>query len=335
MSEIIRTKPGNADFHLFKDFPKEIYSADIINSNPEEIIDEEILLSCYVLIQNDKVCARAAVYNNPFLFYDNKKALCIGNYESINNENISLELFAYIFSDVKKSNTDFLIGPMNGSTWNNYRFSVHHNHSNFFLEPYHHLYYNEQFLQAGFRVIAKYFSSIDTSLNYDAPNVVMLENQFTNAGVTFRNIVLSNYNNELEKLYEFNAIAFKKNFLYTPLSKEKFIKKYSEAKNIIDSDFVILAEDEKQNLIGYFFCVNDLLSTKHKSLIIKTIARHPDKKWKGLGHVIGNMIYRQAVIKHYTSVVHAFMNEEGTSTTISNFFYGELYKNYVLYGKEI
>ncbi len=335
MSEIIKTKPGNADFHLFKDFPKEIYSADITRLNPEEIIDEEILLSCYVLIQNDEVCKRAAVYNNPYLFYENKKALCIGNYESIDNENISSEFFSYIFSDVKKSDANFLIGPMNGSTWNNYRFSVNHNHSNFFLEPYHHLYYNQQFFNAGFKIIAKYFSSIDISLNYNEPNVAMLENQFTNSGVTFRNIELKQYYHELEKLYEFNAIAFKNNFLYTPLSKEKFIKKYSEAKNIIDPDFVILAEDEKENLIGYFFCLNDLLSTKQKSLIIKTIARHPDKKWKGLGHVIGNMIYRQAVKKNYTSIVHAFMNEEGTSITISKNFYGEVYKNYVLYGKEI
>ena len=335
MSEIIKTKPGNADFHLFKEFAKEIYSDDIISSNSEEVINEEFLQSCYILMQSDKVCARAAVYNNPFLFYKNKKALCIGNYESINNENISSELFAYIFSDVKKNNADFLIGPMNGSTWSNYRFSVHHNHSNFFLEPYHHLYYNQQFLNAGFKIIAKYFSSIDTSLIYDEPNVITLENQFTNSGVTFRNIVLSNYNNELEKLCEFNSIAFKNNLLYTPLSKEKFIEKYSEAKKIIDPDFVILAEDEKKNLIGYFFCVNDLLCTNQKSLIIKTIARHPDKKWKGLGHVIGNMIYRQAVKKNYTSVVHAFMNEEGTSTTISKNFYGEIYKNYVLYGKGI
>ncbi len=335
MSEIIETKPGDTDFYLFKDFPKEIYPLGIISSNPEEIIDGEILHSCYILMQDNKVCARAAVYNNPHLFYENKKALCIGNYESINNENVSSELFSYVLTDAKKCNADFLIGPINGSTWNNYRFSLHHNHPNFFLEPYHHLYYNGQFLNAGFNIIAKYFSSIDTSLNYDESNVVMLENQFKHSGVTFRNIELNNYYHELEKLYEFNTISFSKNFLYTPLSKEKFIKKYSETKNIIDPDFVIFAEDEKQNLIGYFFCVNDLLCTKQKSLIIKTIARHPDKKWKGLGHVIGNMIYRQAVKKNYASIVHAFMNEKGTSTTISKNFYGDVYKNYVLYGKEI
>lgn len=39
--------------------------------------------------------------------------------------------------------------------------------------------------------------------------------------------------------------------------------------------------------------------------------------------------------KKYKSVVHAFMYEEGTSTTISQHFSGVIFKNYVLYGKEI
>jgi len=335
MIKIIQSKPGDHNFHLFKNFPKEIYASDSIRFKHDETINIQYLFACYVVVNDNKVCATASLYNNPHLSYQNKKTFCIGNYESINNETVASKLFLHLFSEAKKNGAEFLIGPMNGSTWNIYRFSVHHNQPNFFLETYHHLYYNDHFLNAGFKIIAKYFSSIDTSLKYDNADVITREKELKNSGVTFRNIRLDEYEKELEKLFEFNATAFKTNFLYTPLDKEEFIKKYTETKKIIDPDFVLLAEDRNKNLIGYFFCINDVFNTKEKSLIIKTIARHPDKKWTGLGHVIGNMIYRKAVEKKYTSVIHAFMYEQGTSTTISKKFFGDIYKNYVLYGKEI
>lgn len=335
MIEIVQTEPGDLNFHLFENFPNEIYPADSIRFRLPEKINRQFLQACFILISDNKVLARASFYTNPYLNYQNKKTFCIGNYEAVNNENISTKLFLHLSLKAKKHGAEFLIGPMNGSTWDSYRFSVHHNQPNFFLEPWHHLYYNNHFTKAGFKIIAKYFSSIDTSLKYDKENVIASENELKHSGVTFRNIHLAEYEKELEKLFEFNSTAFRANFLYTPLDNSEFTKKYAEAKKIINPDFVILAEDENKKLIGYFFCIDDFFNTKEKSLIIKTIARHPDKKWRGLGHVIGNMIYKKAVEKKYKSVIHAFMYEAGTSTTISQNFSGDIYKNYVLYGKEI
>ena len=335
MIEIIETRPGDINFHLFENFPNQIYTADNLRFRAPQTITNRFLQSCYVLMDDNQLMACAALYNNPYLTYQDKKTCTVGNYESINNKNIAMKLFSHLSSEAKKTGAGYLIGPMNGSTWDSYRMSIHHNHPNFFLEPWHHLYYNDHFLNAGFKIIGKYFSSIDTTIKYDNEQVIARENELKNEGVTFRSIDLTEYKKELEKIFEFNTIAFRTNFLYTPLDKEEFIKKYTETKKIIDPDFVVLAEDKNKELIGYFFCIDDLLNTKEKSLIIKTIARHPDKKWKGLGHVIGNIIYRKAAEKKYTSVIHAFMFEQGTSTVISENYFGNIYKNYVLYGKPI
>ncbi len=335
MIEIVKTKPGDSNFHLFENCINGFYPSEIIPYTINEAVNVSFLHACYLLVSNNKVCARAALYNNPYLLYKNMRAFCVGNYESVNDANISSALLSHIEKEARENGARFLIGPMNGSTWDSYRFSLHHAYKNFFLEPYHHLYYNQQFIDSGFTIIAKYFSSIDTTLKFDEPDVVVRENELKSAGVFFRTIQLNDYENELKKLYLFNTITFKNNVLYTPLFEEAFIKKYSEAKNFIDEDFVILAEDEQHQVIGYFFCIEDILNTQQKSLIIKTIARHPDKKWKGLGHVIGNMIYKKAVEKNYKSIIHAFMNEAGTSTAISKDFFGNVYKNYALYGKKI
>lgn len=335
MIEIAELKPGDPDFNLFLNFAKEIYPANSLRFSFPETLNTEYLETCFVLLISGKVQARAALYNNPHLHYQLKKAYCIGNYESVNDKDMAAALLGHISSEAKKRGAQFLIGPMNGSTWDSYRFSVHHNYPNFFLEPYHHLYYNEQFSNAGFNVIARYFSNIETDLNFINSAVVEREDELKQAGIIFRNINLQEYEKELEKIYYFNAVAFRSNFLYTPIDKNEFIQKYGETKRFIDPEFVILAEDAEENLIGYFFCINDFYNKKEKSLIVKTVARHPDKKWSGTGHVMANMICRRAFQKQYTSVIHSFMHEEGTSVAMSKNFSAITFKNYVLFGKDL
>ncbi len=335
MTEIAELKPDDPAFDLFLNFPKEIYPADSLRFRIPETINYEYLETCFVLLISGKVQARAALYHNVHLNYQHKKAYCIGNYEAVNDKDTAAAMLQHICTEAKKRGSQFLIGPMNGSTWDPHRFSVHHNYPNFFLEPYHHLYYNEHFLDSGFDIIARYFSSIETDLQINNPAVAERENELKRAGITFRNINLQEYEKELEKIFYFNAVAFKSNFLYTPINKDVFIKKYAETKGLIDPEFVILAEDAEGNLIGYFFCINDFFNKKEKSLIVKTVARHPDRKWTGTGHVMANMICARALQKQYQSIIHSFMYEEGTSVTMSKKFSPAIYKNYVLFGKDL
>lgn len=333
MFDIVKLKPGDEIFSLFENFPLEIYAENSPRFNLSEKVDTEYLEACFVLIKDGKLKSRCALYNNPYLSYQNKKAACIGNYECVNENDIAKKFLNHVDEEARRTGAQFLIGPMSGSTWNEYRFSVDHNYPPFFLEAWRHLYYNEQFRQNGFEIIGKYFSSIETDLAFDNPQVAEKERQLKHSGVTFRNISLTKFEEELEKLFSFNAMAFQSNFLYTPINKDAFIKKYEETKSIIDPAFVIIAEDDKKNMIGYIFCVDDFFNKKEKSLILKTVARHPDKKWSGTGHVLGKMICEKAIENNYKSIIHSFMYEEGTSNVMSKNFSGNIFKNYVLYGK--
>ena len=333
--EIIKTKPGDQNFHFFENIPEQLYPVNSIRHKQAESINMEFLVACYVLTLNGEVKARAALYNNPHLVYDKKRSFCIGNYESVNDLKVSEKLMNFIVSEARKSGADFLIGPMNGSTWDNYRFSVHHQHANFLLEPYHHLYYNEHFFSSGFKTISNYTSSIDKDLHHDHPNVLKLDINFLQAGLTIRNIDMSNYERELKKLYPFISSAFKNNFLYTPISWEAFYKKYMEAAKIINPEYVLIAEDVQRNIKGFIFCYDDLLSKNEKKIVIKTIAREKSKELSGLGHAMANRILQLVKNRNYQSIIHAFMIEQGTSTGVSENFFGTIYKNYALYGKEI
>src|ERR1700739_1381121 len=147
---------------------------------------------------------------------------------------------------------------MNGSTWDNYRFSVHHNHLNFLLEPYHHLYYNDLFTGNGFEPIARYSSSIDTKMDLDHPQVLKREAELLNAGIKIRDINMSRYENELSLLYPFISDAFKNNFLYTPISWETFRERYIEAGQIICPGYTLIATDKEERVAGFIFSYPDL-----------------------------------------------------------------------------
>ena len=333
--EIIHTMPGDANFYWFDDLPKQIYSKEIIQLRGSDTLNLEFLKTCLVLLDHGIAKARLALYKNSNLTYHNQKAMSIGNYESVDDLELSKFLLDFAFSEAKLYGVQFIIGPMNGSTWDNYRFSQHHLAPNFLLEPYHYLYYNQQFIHAGFSTIASYTSSFDSKIFYDIDAVLKREKELKALGLQIRSIDLNHIEDELSNLYPFILEAFSNNFLYTPIAFETFKNKYLEALKLMDSKYVLIAEDSTNQIIGFLFAYKDLFDTSSKTLVVKTVARNSQKQWAGLGLVLGNHLVRIAAKNGFTQLIHAFMINEATSSQLSKTFSGNIYKNYVLYGKAI
>jgi len=333
--QLIHTFPEDKNFELFNAVPTALYAPDSLRLQQQDSLNLAFLESCCVLLQNEKPIGRAAVYNNPSLFYDGMKAAAVGNYECIEDPTAAKMLLAEIMQESKKMGAAYLIGPMNGSTWDNYRFSSHHQYPNFLLEPYHHLYYNQQFINAGFEELASYNTSIDRNVICDHPEILKREAFFIAQDIRFRTIDLENYELELKKLYPFISNAFSSNFLYSPISWESFQEKYTAAAKIINPEYVMLAEDSDGQVLSLIFCYEDLYNRSEKSLVVKTIARDANPKWMGLGGVLANRLMRAVKKANFESVVHAFMIQDATSLDLSQKYLGTFYKNYKLYGQKL
>ncbi len=334
MNRVIRMLPGDPLFYLYEQFPAKIYPAESIRLKQAQKQPGNFLEACYLYLEGEEVKCRASLYHNPLLTYEHKKSRCIGNYEAVEDDKYGLALLQQIEADAKASGSEYLIGPMNGSTWENYRFSTDHNHPNFFLEPWHPLYYNRHFLKAGFHVIGKYFSSM-AHLEPVPEDFHQRKSAFEAKGITFRAIDPHHFDSELEKLYTLNTLAFQNNFLYTPITLEEFKNKYRPIQQIIQPELIMMAEDRNGNLMGYLFSIEDFYYPAEKRLIIKTAARHPDQQWRGLAHALYNIVSETAKEKQFQSVIHAFLYEEGSSLGITKNFNGERFKHYALYGKAL
>jgi hypothetical protein len=335
MISVVCIPPGDPRFHLMKAVTQRVSGYLENQMLPGETFNSDFLVHGFVAMRDGQPVARAALYNNPSLEYNEKHAWCAGNYEAVDDPLAATTLLAHLAAFAKIHGARYLMGPMNGSTWDAYRFNTDDQLPPFFLEPRHPIYYNDHFLMADFAVIARYHSNIATAIPETDPALITREHALRGMGVSFREIDLNHYEDELKRIHAFNAIAFSSNFLYTPIDPEAFLKKYAGVSRVLNPRLTMLAEDRQSNLIGYYFCVDDLLNPGQKSLIFKTLVRHPAAEWRGLGHVMGNIIYRKALEMGYETFIHPFIYNQGTSVTLSRDFEGKHYRSYVLYGKEI
>lgn len=333
--ECIQISKEDLNFPLFGQVLETIYPPEQVIFKSGESIPEQHLHTCLVIKDRDKPVARAALYFNPDLKYKGHRAAGIGLVESIHDTAAFEFLISRAASLAGENDFSYLIGPMNGSTWEAYRFNFENYFPLFFTEQLQQEYYNDLMVQTGFETISEYFSSFTYDVAFRFPEFEALNRHFLDLGVQVSPILPQHYLDELPALYEFLSAAFQRNFLYTPVSKEQFIHKYSEFLPLVDPDYVLKANDAEGKLIGIYFCIPDVYNASEKTLIIKSAARDPDPEWRGLGHWIGQHIYDNALKNGFEKIIHAFMKTDGTSNTISQNFLGKPFKQYRLYGKEI
>lgn len=333
--QIIHTLPSSDSFSLFENVLPNIYPQHLLPLKQIEGINHQFLHQAYVILQDDKPIGRCCLYNNPKLNYQDKKTACIGNFECIDDKKVSDDLIQYAFNHARELGFKCVVGPMNGSTWDTYRLAENYGSPVFFLEPYYPSYYSDLLIYSGFQKIARYVSNCDNKKELVEERIASIEKQFLEQGVTFRNIDLENYDAELDKLYDFCMRSFQSNFLFTPIEKTSFKEKYQKLKPYIKSEFVILAEDENKDLVGMLFSLENYYDTKRKGIIVKTVARIPSSKYRGMGNVLATKFKKKALAEGYQYILHAFMIETNASKVLSKHFSGEPIREYFLYGKEL
>ncbi len=282
----------------------------------------------FILYEKDKITATACVIKNPDLFYNNEKAVCISHYECIDNAEASKKLLQTMADYCKQQGYKYLIGPLNGSTWNSYRFAVDAITDSYTSEPFHKNYYANHFQNFGFKTAAEYITQIDTSLKIpDVPSIL-------NENIVFRILDKNNYEAEMKKIFAFCKEIFRHNFLYTEITEAAFLSKYNALKNIINPEFVLIAED-KGEIAGIMLALQDYYCQHSKRLIFKTLGRKSGAKYAGVAHELSKRITETALKNNYQSILHAFMHQSNASKNVSRKFSGKPFRTYKLFYKEL
>lgn len=324
-----------------KKFPLEVYGELL-----EKIYDPETAATkrrelpslCYsgnvfVLFENKVPISTCTLFINETASGVLKNSAFVGFFETVTTK--CEELFRSMEEFAISRGIERLIGPVNGSTWETYRYMEPSDHPLFLTESYHPAMYPEIWKKNGFEPMSAYWSALDLTMDDQDEKTKSRLSFFQKMGIQVRTIDLDRYEEELQKIHAFSAKAFADNFLYTPIPLDRFKEKYLPLKELIDPAFVILLEDSKKELVGLNFCLPNKFNTNKKQLIVKTLARSLAPEYRGLGLVLSTLFMKAAKSQGYESVVHAFMHEKNISTNISKNFNGQIIRKYLVYSKQI
>ncbi len=215
-------------------------------------------------------------------------------------------------SIAKESDFKSVVGPMNQTTWNSYRFITNSSEEpRFFLEDENPAEYVEWFREAGFYPIADY-CSLKTSLDYQLDRCERLKKKFENQNIKFRMMDLGHPKQELDLLYELSTRCFRENYLYTDIAKEEFFRKYKKVMSYINPQMVRFAYDQDIP-IGFFFMIPNVLDSSGKTVIAKTIGVLPEYRKRGIAYFMLYDTYRYAADCGYEDVIIAYIYSKNNS----------------------
>jgi GNAT superfamily N-acetyltransferase len=248
------------------------------------------------------------------------------------------ELLEHAFARLAGMGCARAIGPMDGDTWHSYRFVTDPGtEPPFVFEPSNPPGWPALFEAAGFEPLNTYYSTLVPDLHHTDERTPGRVEAFRETGVSFRTLDPGRFEEELTRIYALSRVAFAANFLYSPIDERAFLDLYRPIQPHVVPELVHFAEAEGR-LIGFSFGTPDLLevqrSGKARTMLIKSLAVHPDEGGKGLGAVLMDLPQRSAVELGFERGIQAFMEKENRSLAISG-HYAHTIREYTLFHRSL
>jgi GNAT superfamily N-acetyltransferase len=230
------------------------------------------------------------------------------------------------------------IGPVDGNTWQRYRFITERgDEPPFFLEPDNPDDWPALWSAAGFAPLAHYCSSLNASLANADPCLPMLAQKLHDAGFLIRSLEAEHFEEELRRVHALSLISFRANLLYSPISEADFLEQYRDMRRFVRPDMCLLAEKASE-LAGYMFALPDLLQGQRgeplNTVIVKTMAVHPDHGGIGLGTFLMGRCQEAARQAGFTRAIHALFHESNRSGRISSHT-ARVFRRYTLFARPL
>lgn len=286
---------------------------------------------------NDELLARCSVWwtNTPSL-YAHRVGL-VGHYAATDAESSSV-LLDHALRDLARQGATIAIGPMDGSTWRRYRFVIDRGtESPFLLEPNQPAEWVDYFKHAGFRPLARYFSSLNPEIARSGPNLDAVTARLNKRGIHFRPLDMNHFDDDLRAIHRLSLVAFEKNFLYTPIAEPEFLQMYSAIRPLMRPELTLMAWHEDR-LIGFGFAIADALRPKQglpdDTLIVKTVAVDPAYFGRGIGTVLTDLCQQAGSRLGYRRGILALTYEKNVSLRIAS-RYGEVMRTYALFSRRL
>ncbi len=261
----------------------------------------------------------------------------IGHYER-SDERAAQTLLQRARKRLALAGCEIAMGPVDGSTWDRYRFVTERgDRAPFLLEPDNPDAYPEDFRTAGFMPLAHYVSAEETALNHGDARADRAKERLRQSGVCVRPLDLGRFEEELDSIYDVACTSFAGALLYSPISRQAFRANYEPLRPYLDPDFIRVAQHDER-VVGFAFGIADFSALERgeqiDTVVGKTQAILPEPRYRGLGAVMLNDVRCAAHRRGMRRIIHALIREDNVALNNSKRVATPI-RGYTLYASKI
>jgi hypothetical protein len=269
--------------------------------------------------------------------YAGRRTGLIGRYRSADARS-GEALIAHACAVLVRRECEFVIGPMDGSTWDDYRFVTARGAApRFFLEPDNDDDWPRQFARCGFAPIAHYRSALQADLHYEDPRLGRVGERLTREGVLVRSIDPRRFGEELQRLHALAVAGFRGQPFFMPIGEQAFVRRYAAILPFLRPDFVLVAE-RSGTPVALFLALPDLAQAERgervDTAIVKTVVALPRRAYAGVAHLLAARAAAVAREAGFRRAIHALMHVANASAHWSARS-GATLRHYAIFGKPL
>lgn len=273
MIEVVKVQ-DKKELKRFIDFPHALYEHDA-NYVPELFLAQMDLLNkkshpffkhseadFFLAYRNSEIVGRiAAIKNNNYLDYIGDQTGKFGFFDAIEDYEVAEALLDTVADWLKERGLEKLTGPENYSTNETCGTLIEgYDSSPTIMMPYNKPYYKEFLEKYGFEKDMDLLSYI--IYTKDVPNKLIrlstaILERLNSKGITIRKINMSRFSEEIDKIIQIYNSAWEKNWGFVPMTDEEFRHAAKDMKQIVDPDFVLIAEHGDKP-IGFSLSIPDM-----------------------------------------------------------------------------
>lgn len=265
------------------------------------------------------VAARASAWWSAAPSMPGRRPGVIGHF-SATDATAALAVLEAACSALHNHGCDLAIGPMDGNTWQAYRFvEPPGDDPPFLLEPSQPPVWPTWWRAAGFDALARYYSTVQPLVASADPRCERIADRMHAAGIAIRPLDPTHFERDLGLIFDVSLASFAGNFLYTPIPRGTFLVQYEKVRSLVRPELVLLAEQAGQG-VGYLFALPDLLQPRRGEVldtaIVKTLAIRPGRAFAGLGALLLDRFRDAALAAGFRRSIHALMHEGNSSRNL-------------------
>ncbi|MFQ5983782.1 MAG: GNAT family N-acetyltransferase [Woeseiaceae bacterium] len=281
--------------------------------------------------------ARCSVWWRDTASLDGRRIGTIGHYAATDPE-AGRAVIRQALAKLRSRGCAIAVGPMNGNTWRTYRFVVERGTAKpFFLEPDNPDGWPDHFGDCGFEPLSWYVSEINPDIANRQPALGCLRHKMDRLGVTIRALNSDDPDDDMNGIYDVVCSSFRDSFLYTPVDRDSYTSLYEPLLTRVDPRLVLVAEHDDR-VVGFIFSPPDYLQQtagdKIDTIVIKTVAILPRKRYSGLGRLLIVELLHKALELGYSKAISALMQAENRSQKISCDCAGPM-RRYALFARSL